>query len=99
MTKRERIQQAVYEAIDELNGHLPKDQAIGKAEDAPLYGKGGKLESLDFVSLVVEVESKIQKEFDADFMLTDENLLSKETSPFATVGKLIEHLEATVDNE
>jgi len=93
MSKHERIKNAVYHAIDELNVQLPKGVSIDKSPDAALYGKSGKLESLDFVTLIMEVETKIQDEFGIDFLLTDEDLLSKEKSPFLTVGTLIEHLE------
>jgi acyl carrier protein len=97
MPERERIEKAVFDAIDEMNAQLPKGIVIEKASEAPLYGKNGTLESLDFVSFIVEVESKIQEEFGVkDFALTDENLLSKETSPFSTVGTLIDHLEKAV---
>jgi len=97
MAEREKIEKAVFEAIDEMNTQLPKGIVIEKSLDAPLYGKTGKLESLDFVAFIVEVESKIQSEFGIDFVLTDENLLSKESSPFVTVGSLIEHLEGVID--
>ena len=99
MAERERIEKAVFEAIDEMNGQLPAGIVIERSLDAPLYGKTGKLESLDFVALIVEVESKIQSEFGIDFVLTDENLLSKESSPFVTVGSLIEHLEEVIDEK
>ena len=99
MAERERVEKAVFEAIDEMNGQLPAGIVIEKSLDAPLYGKTGKLESLDFVALIVEVESKIQSEFGIDFVLTDENLLSKESSPFVTVGSLIEHLEEVIDEK
>ena len=89
MSKHERIKNAVYHAIDELNDQLPKGVSIDKSPDAALYGKSGKLESLDFVTLIMEVETKIQEEFGIDFLLTDEDLLSKEKSPFLTVGTLI----------
>ncbi len=97
MVERERVEKAVYEAIDDLNGQLPKDAAIEKSPDAPLYGKNGKLESLDFVAFIVEVETKIQSEFGIDFFLTDDNLLSKESSPFSTVGTLVEHIREALD--
>lgn len=97
MTKRERIETAVLAAIDEMNAQLPNGIVIEKALDSPLYGKTGKLESLDFVAFIVEVESKIQSEFGMDFVLTDEDLLSKESSPFVTVGSLIEHLDGVID--
>ena len=99
MAERERIEKAVFEAIDELNAQLPKGLVIEKNADAALYGKSGKLESLDFVALIVEVETKVQNEFGVDFFLSDENLLSKESSPFTTVGTLIDHLQEALDND
>ncbi len=93
MTTDERIQQAVYAAIDELNKQLPKGIQVEKAPDAPLYGGSGKLESLDFVTLIMEVEEKINAEFGTDITIADENLLSKEKSPFSSLQTLIEYLE------
>ena len=52
----ERITKAVFSAVDELNAQLPAGVAVEKSLDAPLYGAGGKLESLDFVTLIMEVE-------------------------------------------
>ena len=52
----ERIKKAVFSAVDELNAQLPAGVAVEKSLDAPLYGAGGKLESLDFVTLIMEVE-------------------------------------------
>ena len=93
MANNERITKAVYAAIDELNKQLPKGTQVEKAPDATLYGSSGKLESLDFVTLIMEVEEKINAEFGADITIADENLLSREKSPFSTVQTLIEYLE------
>lgn len=93
MSIREKVQKAVYGAIDEINEQLPGGTRLEKSPEAALYGKSGKLESLDFVAFIMEVETKIQDEFGIDFVLTDEDLLSKEKSPFLTVGTLVEHLE------
>ena len=93
MTDQDRIQKAVYAAVDELNKQLPAGVHVDKSLDAPLYGAGGKLESLDFVTLIMEVEEKINAEFGTDITIADENLLSKEKSPFSTLGTLIEYLE------
>ena len=67
MTNDERITNAVYAAVDELNQQLPKGVSIEKSPDAPLYGASGKLESLDFVTFIMEVEEKINAEFDRFF--------------------------------
>jgi acyl carrier protein len=88
---------AVYSAIDDLNSQLPAGVSIEKAQDAPLYGKSGKLESLDFVTFIMEVEEKVRAEFGVDVMITDENLLSKEKSPFSTLETLTEYLEGVLE--
>jgi acyl carrier protein len=88
---------AVYSAVDQLNKQLPAGISIEKSLDAPLYGKSGKLESLDFVTFIMEVEERVRAEFGVDVMVTDENLLSKERSPFSTLGTLTEYLEGVVE--
>ena len=99
MTEEERIAKAVYAAVDELNGQLPKGVSVEKSLDAPLYGAGGKLESLDFVTLIMEVEEKINAEFGTDITIADENLLSKQKSPFSSLRTLIEYLEEVLNHE
>jgi acyl carrier protein len=99
MTDKERIAKAVYTAVDELNEQLPKGVSVEKSLDAPLYGASGKLESLDFVTLVMEVEEKIKTEFGVDITIADENLLSKEKSPFSSLRTLIEYLEELLKQE
>jgi acyl carrier protein len=93
MATDERVSKAVFSAVDELNTQLPAGVSVEKSLDAPLYGAGGKLESLDFVTLIMEVEEKINAEFGTDITIADENLLSKQKSPFSTLRTLIEYLE------
>lgn len=93
MANNERIAKAVYAAVDELNEQLPKGVSVEKSLDAPLYGAKGKLESLDFVTLIMEVEEKVNAEFGTDITIADENLLSKEKSPFSSLRTLIEYLQ------
>ena len=93
MPTDERITKAVFAAVDGLNEQLPAGVQVEKSLDAPLYGSSGKLESLDFVTLIMEVEEKINAEFGTDITIADENLLSKEKSPFSSLGTLIEYLQ------
>jgi acyl carrier protein len=99
MTRKERISTAVFSAVDELNKQLPKGVEVEKSLDAPLYGAAGKLESLDFVTFIMEVEEKIKAEFGVDITIADENLLSKEKSPFSSLRTLIEYLEEVLKQE
>ena len=99
MPTDERISNAVYAAVDELNEQLPKGVQVDKTLDAPLYGASGKLESLDFVTLIMEVEEKINAEFGTDITIADDNLLSKEKSPFSTLRTLNEYLQELLTKE
>jgi acyl carrier protein len=99
MADESRIAKAVYAAVDELNEQLPAGVSVEKTLDAPLYGTGGKLESLDFVTLIMEVEEKINAEFGTDITIADENLLSKQKSPFSTLRTLIVYLEELLKPE
>lgn len=95
----ERVLKAVYQAMDELNSQLPPGVSVEKSLDAPLYGATSKLESLDFVTLVMEVEEKINAEFGTDITIADEHMLSKQNSPFSSVRTLVEYLEEVLKNE
>jgi acyl carrier protein len=99
MPDQERIVKAVYAAVDELNQQLPTGVSVDKSLDAALYGATGKLESLDFVTFIMEVEEKIKAEFGVDITIADENLLSKDKSPFSSLRTLIEYLEELLKQE
>lgn len=92
MADRERIEQAVYRAVDELNKQLPKGVAVNKSPDAVLYGKTGKLESIDVVTLIMEVEDQIKEEFGTAITIADDRAMSRENSPFLTVGSLTDYV-------
>jgi acyl carrier protein len=92
MADQERVQQAVYRAVDELNKQLPKGISVNKSPDAVLYGKTGKLESIDVVTLIMEVEDQIKAEFGASITIADDRAMSRENSPFLTVGTLTDYV-------
>ncbi|HVG30780.1 MAG TPA: hypothetical protein VM864_13815 [Pyrinomonadaceae bacterium] len=92
MSDRERLERAIYAAVDELNGQLPKGVRVEPVPDAPLYGKGGKLESIDLVGFIIEVEEKVKEEFGVSITIADERAVSEQNSPFLTVGTLTEYV-------
>ena len=92
MADRERILQAVYRAVDELNKQLPKGVSVNKEPDAVLYGSTGKLESIDVVTLIMEVEDEIKAQFGTSITIADDRAMSLENSPFRTVGTLTDYV-------
>ncbi len=92
MSNQERIVRAVYRAVDELNKQLPKGVHVEKSLDAELYGKTGKLESIDVVNFIMEVEDQIREEFGVSVTIADDRAMSQQNSPFLTLGTLSEYL-------
>ena len=92
MSNHERVVTAVYRAVDELNKQLPRGVHVEKALDAPLYSKTGQLESIDVVTLIMEVEDQIKSEFGASITIADDRAMSQQNSPFRTVGTLSDYV-------
>ncbi len=92
MPDQERVRQAIYRAVDEINDQLPKGVHIEKSPESALYGQAGKLESIDLVGFIIEVEEKIKEEFGVSITIADEQAMSEQNSPFLTLDTLTEYV-------
>lgn len=92
MTKKERIIQAIFNAVDEINQQFPNEGQMEKSIDAVLFGQSAKLDSLGLVNLIVTTEQKIEEEFNIAVTLADERAMSQKNSPFRTIGTLAEYI-------
>lgn len=96
---REKIREIVLGEVDVLNTTLRNKIDISRGEDAELYGKGGVLDSLSLVTLVVAVEGALEKEFGMTFVLADDKAFSQRVSPFKSVRTLTDYVVQLVENE
>ena len=90
---KEKIIGIITKAILELNEELEKPELNNPTEGTFIYGREGALKSLDLVSLIADLESKIADEFGCSIPLADEHAMSQEHSPFKTVKSLAEYIE------
>jgi acyl carrier protein len=82
----------VFEAIDEINPTL--QGKLAKSPDTVLFGKGGSLDSIGLVILVVTLEQLLEERFGVALTLADERAVSQKSSPFRTVRTLAEYVHA-----
>jgi acyl carrier protein len=92
VSNHDRIVGAVYRAVDELNKQLPKGVHVEKSLESPLYAKNGKLESIDVVTLIMEVEDQIRDEFGTTITIADDRAMSQQNSPFLTIQTLTDYV-------
>lgn len=67
--------------------------------ETQLFGKGGALDSMALVSLVIAIEQAIAEEYGATLALADERAMSRSHSPFRTVGSLAAYAGELYDEE
>ena len=58
-----KVQEAIIEHIKGFNDTLENPVDLSKGADSVLFGAGGALDSVDFVSLVVDIEQMVEEKF------------------------------------
>jgi len=87
-----KIEELIFDVIDEINMQNPMDEQIEKSLDTELHGENGTLNSLALVSFIVAIEQKTEDELGVVVSLTDEKTLSQINSPFRTVKTLVDYI-------
>jgi acyl carrier protein len=87
--------QAVLDALDERGATPPDD--FGPT--TKLFGRGAPLDSLGLVSVVTEIEERLEEEKGITVVLADERAMSRRASPFRTLASLVDYLEECLGDE
>jgi len=92
MNDPKKVTAAIYEAIDDVNYFLPKGSQLKKSPKTVLFGKSGKLDSLEFINFIVAAEQKIVERIGVTVTLADEKAMSQKNNPFRTVSTLSNYI-------
>jgi D-alanine--poly(phosphoribitol) ligase subunit 2 len=87
----------VYEAVARTNEDLEPELRIEARPDEMLMGPEAKLDSLGFVSLILEIEALARERLGVTLELVNDRALSQERSPFRTLESLVAYVEASID--
>lgn len=79
---------AIYCAVDWINGELPADRQLTKTPETRLLGSQSVLDSLHLVSLLITIEREVEDMFGVSLTLANERALSMKESPFRTIQSL-----------
>ena len=101
MADKNKVIEVIYKAIDEVNNLLPADRRLDKRMDVVLSDKsrGGALDSMGMVNLVIALEQFIEEEFGKVILLASDLVISEENNPFETVDVLAENLSGILSGE
>lgn len=62
------------------------------SEETALVGSGAVVDSLGLVQIISDVEDAIADQYGRSIDLTDERALSQTSSPFRTIGTMVDHV-------
>jgi acyl carrier protein len=85
----ELARRAVLDALEERGAEIPAD--LGPS--TRLFGRDAPLDSLGLVSVVMEIEERLEEEKGVRVTLADERAMSRRASPFRTLGSLVDYVE------
>jgi acyl carrier protein len=66
-------------------------------EETVIVGPEAVLDSIGVVSLIVDIEQRLQMEHDVTVILASEKAMSQKNSPFRSVGVLATHVIESID--
>lgn len=72
------------EQIDASTEHI--------GETTPIVGPSAVLDSISVVSLIVDIEQRLETDHDIAVTLASEKAMSQKSSPFRTAGVLADHI-------
>jgi hypothetical protein len=82
------LEELILPALEEL----PQARSMGRSADAPLFGAGSPLDSIGLVTLLVDVEGRIEEKLGLSVTIADEKAMSRSASPFRTLGSLAQYV-------
>jgi acyl carrier protein len=82
----------VVASLEEVFAQMGTPLPGGVSDDTVLVGKDAVLDSLGVVSLIVEVEQKLEATHGVSVTLANDRAMSQRNSPFRTIGVLTDHL-------
>lgn len=97
MLNRESILNVIYDSLDELNEIAAEKYSFTHSEQEVLFGRAGKLDSLDLVNLLVIIEEKLENEFEVVITIANERAISEKNSPFSNIDRLASFIKKEVE--
>ena len=92
------IKNTIFKSLTSLDSIDDQGQVeIASMDEAfPLFGSDARLDSLDLVSVITDLEEALSDHLGYYLSLTDDAALSREISPFDTIETLLDYCEELI---
>jgi acyl carrier protein len=91
------VMSSLQEVLVMADKDSPDTAAIG--ENTRLIGREAVLDSMGLVTLIVEIEQRLEEDHDVVVVIADERAMSQKHSPFRSVGSLADYILHLAEEE
>ena len=88
----QNIEGLIIRSLQEVKEVLDEQMIDSPDSDTKIFGRKGVLDSMGLVSLITDVEERIEDEFGFSLILADDRAMSQEKSPFHSVSSLAHYI-------
>jgi acyl carrier protein len=97
MITSDEVDAIIFHALEALNADLNPEDRIAVSLATPLFGADAAIDSLGFVSLIVDVETALIVDHGLSISLADDFAASRTQSPYSTVETLRDYILALAE--
>jgi acyl carrier protein len=94
---RDVVVKIVIESLQTVLEQADEEIPAGIGEDTVLVGPSAVIDSLGVVSLIVEVEQRLEIDHHVSVTLANDKAMSQRNSPFRTVGVLADYALSLIE--
>jgi len=91
-THREIFFELILDSLREIVAQGDRPFPCELKEETPLIGHGAILDSIGLVTLVIDIEQRIEEKFGWALTLANDRAMSQKNSPFRTVQALTDYV-------
>jgi hypothetical protein len=92
MSKKDAVESIIVEALTTLNKERGSDEQIDITPGTALFGPDALLNSLELVSVMVDIETLSADQFGQPVSLTDDKAMERDPVPFLSVSTLTAYI-------
>jgi hypothetical protein len=97
MITAEIVDGVVFRALNAINLERETGDQVPLSAETALFGIDAMLDSLEFVSVITDVETTMNLEHGLSISLVDERAMSRSVSPYSTVATLRDYILELVE--
>ena len=91
------IESVILSCASTVMADLPENERKQLDGGSDLYGGSSPFDSMNLVSLIVDLEEKLRAKFGKPLTLTDERALSQPVNPFSKVQTLTQYVHTLLN--